>query len=175
MAYFRVFWHQKLINGNEKITRVTIQGLNVNFSIFWVLIYLVINQNLKPKKRQNWGKNSRNVESIIYLIQLKSLMPSVICFQDDNCEYRRSFFYGMFMSNIIKLISANLQEGDWDENPKMGWVSKIGKVWRGSVGFRDPYFRNGKIKQYDAKNVLKLAEGKCVKIKHFCVLVKKWP
>ena len=122
MAYFRVFWHQKLINGNEKITRVTIQGLNVNFSIFWVLIYLVINQNLKPKKRQNWGKNSRNVESIIYLIQLKSLMPSVICFQDDNCEYRRSFFYGMFMSNIIKLISANLQEGNKGTSEKLRYV-----------------------------------------------------
>ena len=32
-------------------------------------------------------------------------------FQDGNCEYSRSLCYEIFMSNITKLISTNLQEG----------------------------------------------------------------
>ena len=88
-------------------------------SYVWALIHqeLVINQN-SSGKRQNWDKHSQNVKSIIYLNTFRAF----ICFQDDNCEYKRSLFYEVFISNITKLISANLQEGNKGTSEKLRYV-----------------------------------------------------
>ena len=43
-------------------------------------------------------------------------------FQDDNCEYRRLLFYEIFMSNIAKLISKNLREGNKRTSEKLRYV-----------------------------------------------------
>ena len=59
-------------------------------------------------------------------------------FQDGNCEYSRSFYYEIFMSNIKKLISANRQEGN------KGTLEKLRYVWV-SMNFTliDVYASNG--------------------------------
>ena len=43
-------------------------------------------------------------------------------FQDDNNEYRRSFFYKIFMSNITKFISTNLRDGNKGTSEKLRYV-----------------------------------------------------
>ena len=55
MAYLGIFCHQKLINGYEKIPRVTVEGIHVNFSICLgsYASETRLESELEAKKRQN--------------------------------------------------------------------------------------------------------------------------
>ena len=66
---------------------------------------------LKAKNNEGlrWRIPKYEIHHLSYTFKQSNIFRKFMFFQDINCKYRRSLYYGIFMSNITKLMSTNLK------------------------------------------------------------------